>query len=88
MHNWCYCLFKAKELFALDTRYLETLVAVAHRGSLAGAARQQGLTATAVAQRLYALEAEFGTRLFTRAGRRVRQPLLGCRPRQGGALPD
>jgi DNA-binding transcriptional LysR family regulator len=61
----------------LDTRYLETLVAVAKRGSLAGAARQQGLTATAVAQRLYALEAEFGVRLFTRAGRRVRPSEAG-----------
>lgn len=61
----------------MDTRYLETLVAVAHRGSLAGAARQQGLTATAVAQRLYALETEFGVRLITRAGRRVRPTEAG-----------
>jgi DNA-binding transcriptional LysR family regulator len=70
-------LFTAKDFFGLDTRYLETLVAVANRGSLAGAARQLGLTATAVAQRLYALEAEFGTPLFTRAGRQVRPSEAG-----------
>ena len=61
----------------MDTRYLETFAAVAQRGSLAGAARQQGLTATAVAQRIAVLEAEFGARLIVRSGRRVRPTEAG-----------
>lgn len=61
----------------MDTRYIETLIAVARRGSLAAAAQQQGLTATAVTQRLQALEREFGTPLVTRSGRTVRPTEAG-----------
>ena len=60
----------------MDTRNLETLVAVAQRGSLAGAAQQMNLTATA-AQRIRALEDEIGAPLVARAGRTVRPTEAG-----------
>lgn len=61
----------------MDTRYIETLLTVARRGSFAGAAHQLNLTATAVAQRIRALEEEFGVRLVTRSGRTVRPTEAG-----------
>lgn len=55
----------------MDTRFLSTLIGVIQHGSFAGAARVQGLTAAAVAQRVRALEAEIGTNLVTRSGHAV-----------------
>ena len=55
----------------MDTRFLESLVAVADSGSMAEAARRLNLTAAGVAQRIRALEAEIGTRLVFRNGRAV-----------------
>lgn len=55
----------------MNTDGLFTLQVVARHGSMAGAARELGLTANAVAQRLRALEHEMGTALVTRSGRTV-----------------
>lgn len=55
----------------MDTRFLETFLAVVDTGSLAEAGRRLGLTPTAVAQRLRALDDEFGVRLVVRTGRTV-----------------
>jgi DNA-binding transcriptional LysR family regulator len=55
----------------LDTQFVATVIAVIEDGSIAAAARRTGLTAGAVAQRIRAVEAEVGTRLLERSGRRV-----------------
>jgi DNA-binding transcriptional LysR family regulator len=62
----------------MDTRFLESFVAVVEQGSLAEAARRLNLTSAAVAQRIRALENEIGVRLLFRSGRTVR-------PTQSGA---
>ena len=62
----------------MDTRFLESFVAVVEHGSLAEAARRLNLTPAAVAQRIRALESEIGARLLFRSGRTVR-------PTQSGA---
>jgi DNA-binding transcriptional LysR family regulator len=62
----------------METRFLESFVAVVEQGSLAEAARRLNLTPAAVAQRIRALEAEIGARLLVRSGRTVR-------PTQSGA---
>ena len=56
----------------MDTRFLESLVAVADCGSLAEAARRLNLTPAGVAQRIRALESEIGVPLVFRSGRAVR----------------
>ena len=56
----------------MDTRFLESLIAVVDSGSIAGAARVQGLTAAAVSQRIQALEREIGCELLSRAAHTVR----------------
>jgi DNA-binding transcriptional LysR family regulator len=61
----------------MDTRFLETFVAVVDHGSLAEAARRLNITSAAVAQRLRALETEFGTALIARSGRMVRPTAAG-----------
>lgn len=53
----------------MDTRQLQTLVAVADTGSFAAAARVVNLTASAVSQQIQALEGELGTILFDRGKR-------------------
>lgn len=63
----------------METRFLETFVAVAERGSVAAAARAQGLTATSVAQRLQALEEELAVGLVTRVGREMKVTPVGDR---------
>jgi DNA-binding transcriptional LysR family regulator len=63
----------------LETRFLETFVAVAERGSVAAAARAQGLTATSVTQRLQALEDELSIELVTRIGREMKITPVGDR---------
>jgi len=50
---------------------LQTLVAVAARGSLAAAARAEGVTAAVVGRRLDALEQHLGVRLLLRSTRRL-----------------
>ncbi|WP_432238996.1 LysR substrate-binding domain-containing protein [Herbaspirillum robiniae] len=52
----------------MDSRYLRSLIAVADSGSIADAARAEGLTAAAVSQRIQALERELGFELLSRAG--------------------
>jgi len=51
----------------LDTRFLESLLAVVDTGSIAAAARQQGLTAAAISQRIRVLETDFGEALLNRS---------------------
>lgn len=53
----------------MDTRQLQTLVAVADTGSFASAARLVNLTASAVSQQIQALEGEIGAILFDRTKR-------------------
>lgn len=55
----------------METRFLESFVAVSDHGSMAGAARHLGLTSAAIAQRIRALEDEIGVRLLVRSGRTV-----------------
>lgn len=52
----------------MDSRYLKSLVAVIDSGSIADAARAEGLTAAAVSQRIQALERMLGCTLLSRAG--------------------
>lgn len=56
----------------MDTRFLDSLLAVIECGSIAEAARHLNLTAAGVAQRIRTLEDEFGAPLVFRAGRTVR----------------
>ncbi|ASP34463.1 LysR family transcriptional regulator [Labrenzia sp. VG12] len=51
----------------MDTRFLESLLVVAETGSIAAAARQQGLTAAGVSQRIRVLEAQLGVGLLNRS---------------------
>lgn len=62
----------------MDTRFLESFVAVVEYGSLAEAGRRLNITAAGVAQRVRALEAEFGSELVSRVGRRVRPTEAGA----------
>jgi DNA-binding transcriptional LysR family regulator len=55
----------------MDTRFLESFVAVVEEGSIAAAARRLHLTPAALAQRIQTLEAELGAPLLQRAGRAV-----------------
>jgi DNA-binding transcriptional LysR family regulator len=61
----------------LDTRFLESLLAVVETGSIAGAARQQGLTAAAISQRIKVLETDLNCRLLVRSAKTV-QPSPEC----------
>jgi DNA-binding transcriptional LysR family regulator len=56
---------------------LETLLAVARTGSVAGAARQRHVTSSAVSQQIRRLESHFGIKFFERAGRGVRLSATG-----------
>ena len=62
----------------MDTRFLESFVTVADKGSIAEAARRLNLTPAAVAQRIHALESEIGARLLSRSGRTVRVTEAGA----------
>lgn len=64
-------------LFGMDTRFLESFVLVARLGSIAEASRKLGITATAIAQRIDALENEIGSVLILRSGRTVRPTEAG-----------
>lgn len=61
----------------MDSRYLKSLIAVVENGSIADAARSEGLTAAAVSQRIQALERELGVELLSRAGHAAR-PSEAC----------
>ncbi len=52
----------------MDIRYLKSLIAVVDCGSIADAARNEGLTAAAVSQRIQALERILGFELLSRVG--------------------
>ena len=61
----------------MDSRFVETLLAVVDIGSYAGAARRQNLTPAAVSQRVKSLEIALGKALFVRAGQQV-APTPAC----------
>ena len=61
----------------MDIKFAESLLAVVDEGSIAAAARRQGLTATALAQRVQTLERDLGTSLIERSGQTVR-PTPAC----------
>ncbi|KSV74875.1 hypothetical protein N185_17905 [Sinorhizobium sp. GW3] len=61
----------------METRFLETFLAVVQHGSLAEASRRMGVTPAAVAQRIQALEDEIGLPLLARSGRRVKPTEAG-----------
>jgi len=61
----------------LDSRYLKSLLAVVDRGSIAEAARAEGLTAAAIGQRIQAIERELDVVLLSRAGHAA-QPTPAC----------
>ena len=63
----------------MDTNFLESLVHVVEHGSIAEAARRLNVTPAAIAQRIQALEREFGTPLLMRSGRVVRPTEAGAR---------
>lgn len=63
----------------METSFLQSFVLVAETGSMAEAARRQGLTPAAVAQQLRALERELGAALVARAGRTVTPTPAGHR---------
>lgn len=56
----------------MDTRFLETFIAVCDYGSMAEAGRRLNLTPAAIAQRIHALEKEIGAPLVSRAGHSVK----------------
>lgn len=63
----------------MDTRYLQSFVAVAELGSLAEAARSLHLTPAAIAARVKALEEDMGLQLIQRSGRSVRPTESGLK---------
>lgn len=63
----------------MDTRYLQSFVAVVELGSMAEAARRLDLTPAAIAARVKALESEIGASLVQRSGRSVRPTEAGLR---------
>ncbi|WP_442773051.1 LysR substrate-binding domain-containing protein [Paenirhodobacter enshiensis] len=62
----------------MDTRFLESLIAVAEQGSIVAAARAQGLTPAAVSQRIQVLERDLGAALLTRRANAA-LPTRACR---------
>jgi len=63
----------------MDTRYLQSFVAVVELGSMAEAARSLDLTPAAIAARVKALEEDLGTALVQRSGRSVRPTEAGLK---------
>ncbi|PWV98863.1 DNA-binding transcriptional LysR family regulator [Hoeflea marina] len=61
----------------MDIRFLESLVAVVDAGSIAAAARREGLTAAAVSQRIQALERNLRCTLLARGAHSAR-PTEAC----------
>ncbi|MGZ4431629.1 MAG: LysR family transcriptional regulator, partial [Gaiellales bacterium] len=56
----------------MDLRQLQTLAAVAERGSFSAAAESLGVTQPAVSQQIRTLERDLGAVLIDRSGRRMR----------------
>ncbi|CAM3194098.1 LysR family transcriptional regulator [Paracoccus nototheniae] len=67
----------------MDTRFVESLIAVADHGSIVAAARAQALTPAAVSQRIQVLERDLGVALLTRRANAA-DPTMACRD----LLPD
>ncbi|WP_456020453.1 LysR substrate-binding domain-containing protein [Pseudomonas protegens] len=67
----------------MDARYLKSLITVVECGSIAHAARLEGLTAAAISQRILALERQLGFELLSRVGHAAKpsQACLGLLPR-------
>jgi DNA-binding transcriptional LysR family regulator len=63
----------------MDTRFIQSFLAVVESGSIAEAARRLDLAPTTVAQQIRALEEEIGSKLLTRAGRTVKPTVVGAR---------
>ncbi|WP_020655341.1 LysR family transcriptional regulator [Massilia niastensis] len=63
----------------MDTRFIQSFLAVVESGSIAEAARRLDLAPTTVAQQIHALEADIGSKLLTRAGRTVKPTVVGTR---------
>ncbi|MGZ5179512.1 MAG: LysR family transcriptional regulator [Ramlibacter sp.] len=63
----------------MQTEFIDSFVTVVDCGSVAEAARRLNLTPTALAQRIAALESEFGCPLVVRSGRTVRPTEGGLR---------
>jgi DNA-binding transcriptional LysR family regulator len=61
----------------MDTRYLKSLITVVDCGSIAKAARIEGLTAAAISQRIQALERTLGLELLSRVGHEAK-PSEAC----------
>jgi DNA-binding transcriptional LysR family regulator len=61
----------------MEIRFLKSLLCVVEEGSIVAASRVEGITASAVSQRISALEDEFGITLLTRSGRSIR-PTHAC----------
>lgn len=57
-----------REHKVMDIKFLESLIAVVEQGSIAAAAREQNLTATAVSQRIKTLERQLNCKLLSRVG--------------------
>src|SRR5499433_887065 len=67
----------------MDTRQLETFVAVVERRSFSQAAERLGVTQPAVSLQIQALEKRLGTQLLDRSGRRVEPTEAGLRLYRG-----
>jgi DNA-binding transcriptional LysR family regulator len=63
----------------MDTKYMQSFVAVAESGSFAAAARRLDLTSAAIAARIKALENDLGVELVKRSGRSVKPTESGVR---------
>lgn len=63
----------------MDTRFLNSFVAVVESGSIAGAARRLNLAPTTITQQMKALEADIGCELLMRVGRTVKPTVVGAR---------
>ncbi|AQH01414.1 LysR family transcriptional regulator [Burkholderia sp. KK1] len=63
----------------MDTRFLQSFIAVVESGSIAEAARRLDVAPTTVAQQIRALEEDIGSKLLTRAGRTVKPTVVGAR---------
>lgn len=61
----------------MDTRFLQSFVAVVECGSIAEAARRLDLTPAAVAARIHTLEEDLGVTLVSRSGRAVKPTEAG-----------
>lgn len=61
----------------METRFLQTFLNVVDASSIAAAARKEGITPSAVVQRLRALEADIGAVLVRRAGHSTRPTEAG-----------